>query len=290
MKTKQRFNSIEDYIDYFPEPVQVKLDRLRTEIHQAVPNLLESISYQMPTFELNNNKVHFAAYKNHIAVYPGPEAIDAFKDELGELIESKGTIRIPIEEDIPYELLRVIIQFALKENFEEKAESNKRFGDNKAILMDVMKDSSEAFLKQLQSLDEKNINIKIHGVERSPLAMLKHQIAWLKLLKYWDEKELKSEKDVSPKVDYKYHELTYHYQNMYKQYEENTLEDGIEEYESLIKIYETWIESLSEEELFTQGQRKWTGDNESWPIAKWIHIHVLVPTQKYTNELKKLKL
>ena len=289
MKAKQRFSSVEAYIDYFPESVQVKLEKLRKEIHQAVPNLIENISYQMPTFELNENKVHFAAYKNHIAVYPGPEAIEAFKDELGELVESKGTIRIPIEEDIPYELLRVIIQFALKENFEGKEETTKKFGDNKAILLNVMKESSQALIKQLKALDDSQINAKLHNIERSPFSMLKHQIAWLKLLKYWDEKEQKSNKEVSPNVDYKYHELTYHYQNMYKQYEEHNLEESIEEYEYLIKMYDSWIESLSEEELFVQGHRKWTGENPSWPIAKWIHIHILVPSQKYTNELKKIK-
>lgn len=289
MKTKQRFKTIEDYIENFPESVQAKLEKLRMEIHQAVPNLTETISYQMPTFELGKNRVHFAAYKNHIAVYPGPEAIDAFKDELGDLIESKGTIRIPIDDEIPYELLRVIIQFALKENFEGKEETNKKFGDNKEILLNVLKESSQEFIRQLKKIDENEKNIKIHSLERSPISMIKHQIAWLKLLKYWDEKELKSNKDVSPNVDYKYQELTYHYQNMYKQFEENSLEESIQEYESLIKMYHTWIESLSEEALFIQGERKWTGDNPSWPIAKWIHIHILIPTQKYTSQLKKIK-
>ena len=79
---KNSFNTIDEYIATFPKETQEILNEVRAAIKESAPEAEEKISYQMPTFFLNGNLVHFAAYKNHIGFYPTPSGIEAFKKEL----------------------------------------------------------------------------------------------------------------------------------------------------------------------------------------------------------------
>jgi len=108
--------TIDEYINSFPENVQDILIKMRKVIRESAPDAAEAISYQMPTFKLNGNLVHFAAHKNHIGFYPTPSAIAAFKKELSMYSVSKGSIRFPINEPIPFDLIRKIVEFRVKEN------------------------------------------------------------------------------------------------------------------------------------------------------------------------------
>jgi uncharacterized protein YdhG (YjbR/CyaY superfamily) len=112
--------SIDEYIATFPRDVQVILEKLRQTIRQAAPAATEKISYQMPTFYLNGNLVHFAAYKNHIGFYPAPSGITAFQDDLKKYKTSKGAIQFPIDEVIPHALVNKIVAFRVKENSAKK--------------------------------------------------------------------------------------------------------------------------------------------------------------------------
>jgi uncharacterized protein YdhG (YjbR/CyaY superfamily) len=76
--------------------------------------------YGIPTFRLNGNLVHFAAFKNHIGFYPTPSAIEAFKEELSSYKQAKGTVRFPIEKPMPYDLVRKIVQFRVEESQKSK--------------------------------------------------------------------------------------------------------------------------------------------------------------------------
>lgn len=118
-------NAIDEYILQFPEDIQEILYKIRKEIKEIAPNADEKISYGMPTFVLERNLVHFAAYKNHIGFYPTPNGIERFKEELSEYKTSKGTIQFPIEKPIPYELISKIVKFRVAEN-KEKAEVKRR--------------------------------------------------------------------------------------------------------------------------------------------------------------------
>ena len=121
-RNKTGFASIDEYIAVFPEEVQKKLKELRTVIKVAAPDAEEKISYQMPTFALKGNLVHFAAYKNHIGFYPTPSGIEEFKDELSAYEGAKGSVRFPLDKPIPYDLIAKIVAFRVKENL-EKAEA-----------------------------------------------------------------------------------------------------------------------------------------------------------------------
>jgi len=123
--SKVGFNSIDEYIATFPAEMQKILEELRATIKAAAPEAEEKISYQMPTFALKGNLVHFAAYKNHIGFYPTPNGIEAFKQELSVYEGAKGSVRFPIEKPLPLELISKIVAFRVAENL-EKAGSKTR--------------------------------------------------------------------------------------------------------------------------------------------------------------------
>lgn len=108
--------TIDEYIGLFPEDVQLKLTELRNIIKKYAPDAVETISYQMPTYKLNGNLVHFAAYKNHIGFYPTPSAIVEFSSSLTKYKTSKGAIQFPLEEPLPISLISEIIKFRVTEN------------------------------------------------------------------------------------------------------------------------------------------------------------------------------
>jgi uncharacterized protein YdhG (YjbR/CyaY superfamily) len=112
---KKQFNTIDEYIDTFPDDVQVLLQELRLTIRESAPEAEETINYQIPTFRLNGNLVHFAAYKKHIGFYPAPSGIDNFKEELSPYALSKGAVRFPIDAPIPLQLVSKIVEFRVKE-------------------------------------------------------------------------------------------------------------------------------------------------------------------------------
>ena len=121
METKQTApTTIDEYIAQFPEEIQLKLQEIRAVIHAAAPEATEKISYQMPTFYLRGNLVHFAAFKKHIGFYPVPSGIAAFEAELAPYKRSKGAVQFPLDEPIPTELIGRIVQFRVAENLQKK--------------------------------------------------------------------------------------------------------------------------------------------------------------------------
>lgn len=119
MKSKEQIaviNNIDDYIKQFPEDVQQKLKLIRHTIQAAAPEATEAIKYQMPTFVLNKNLVHFAAYKNHIGFYPAPSGIETFEKDLKKYKTSKGAVQFPLNADPPLSLISKIVKYRVREN------------------------------------------------------------------------------------------------------------------------------------------------------------------------------
>ncbi|MFC9712398.1 iron chaperone [Paenibacillus sp. NPDC056933] len=116
---------VDEYISQFPSDVQVKLQALRQMIRDSAPNAVEKISYKMPTYAEHGNLVHFAAYAKHIGFYPSASGIEAFKEELSRYKGAKGSVQFPLDQPLPEELIRRIVQFRVYENV-EKAKEKKR--------------------------------------------------------------------------------------------------------------------------------------------------------------------
>ena len=116
---KANFTSIDEYIATFPMETQKILKEVRATIKAAAPDAEEKISYQMPTFFLNGNLIHFAAFKNHIGIYPTPSGTEAFKDEISIYQGAKGSIRLPIDKPMPLKLINRIVKFRVAENMKK---------------------------------------------------------------------------------------------------------------------------------------------------------------------------
>jgi len=113
---KKQPETIDEYIHDFPDDIQYILGKIRRIVQGLAPDATEVISYQMPTFKLNGNLVHFAAFKNHIGIYPTSSGVEAFKKELALYQSSKGSIQFPLDHPIPYDLIEKIVEFRIKEN------------------------------------------------------------------------------------------------------------------------------------------------------------------------------
>lgn len=122
---RRQFKTIDEYINTFPADVQHILNELRQTIKEAAPEAEETINYQMPTFTLNGNLVHFAAFKNHIGFYPTPSGIEAFKKELAPYKGAKGSVQFPIDQPLPLPLIRRIVELRVKENSARKQKKKK---------------------------------------------------------------------------------------------------------------------------------------------------------------------
>lgn len=105
---------IDNYIAQFPKDVQKHLNKIRTIIQKAAPDAKEVIKYGIPTFELNGNLIHFAAYKKHIGLYPTPPVIVYFAHELASYTTAKGSIVFPLDKPIPFDLIQDIVAYRVQ--------------------------------------------------------------------------------------------------------------------------------------------------------------------------------
>ncbi|GAB3503946.1 DUF1801 domain-containing protein [Spirosoma knui] len=108
--------TIDEYIAGFSPDIQALLQQVRACIRNAAPDAAETISYAMPTFTLNGNLVHFAAFKHHIGFYSIPTAIDAFKEELAHYKGGKGSVQFPIDQPMPLGLIARIVKYRVAQN------------------------------------------------------------------------------------------------------------------------------------------------------------------------------
>jgi uncharacterized protein YdhG (YjbR/CyaY superfamily) len=116
--------SIDAYIASFSPEVQSILEKIRLTIREAAPEAEEKISYQMPTFALMGNLIHFAAFKKHIGLYPPVKGDEKLQAEISPYQGEKGNLRFPLDEPIPYSLISRVVKFREKEQL-ARAESKR---------------------------------------------------------------------------------------------------------------------------------------------------------------------
>jgi uncharacterized protein YdhG (YjbR/CyaY superfamily) len=115
-----RVATIDEYIANFPPDIQQTLRELRAFIKAEVPEAAEKISYGMPTFYLNGNLLHFAAFKDHYSLFPAPSGIEPFINELRAYRTGKGTLSFSLDTPLPWELIRKVVKFRREENLAKK--------------------------------------------------------------------------------------------------------------------------------------------------------------------------
>lgn len=113
------FKDIDSYIVTFPPQVQEHLHQIRETIKNAAPEATEKISYGMPTFHFKGNLIHFAGYKKHIGLYPAPQGIEAFKDELSVYKGAKGSVQFPLNKPMPLDLIARITRYRVEQQLKK---------------------------------------------------------------------------------------------------------------------------------------------------------------------------
>ena len=122
-QAEKEYKTVDEYIAFFPNNLQIKLQELRQKIRESAPDAEEVISYGMPAYRLSGILVYFAAFKNHIGFYPTSSGVEAFREELSDYETSKGTIRFPLNKPIPLELVTKIVKFRVDENMCKKKQA-----------------------------------------------------------------------------------------------------------------------------------------------------------------------
>jgi uncharacterized protein YdhG (YjbR/CyaY superfamily) len=119
-----KVTNIDEYIALYPPDVQARLGKIRATMRKAAPQALEKISYQIPTFALCGNLVHFAAYEHHIGFYPGASGVKHFNKELASYDSAKGSVQFPLNRPVPFGLIAKIVRFRVEENLAKYAPTN----------------------------------------------------------------------------------------------------------------------------------------------------------------------
>jgi uncharacterized protein YdhG (YjbR/CyaY superfamily) len=120
-----KFKTVDEYIAALPDSVKPIIEELRETVKQAAPEAEESISYNMPAYQLNGPLAYYAAFKNHIGFYPTPASIIAFEEELSAYKGAKGSIQFPLNKPLPLELITRIVKVRLQENLNKNKPTKK---------------------------------------------------------------------------------------------------------------------------------------------------------------------
>ena len=161
---------------------------------------------------------------------------------------------------------------------------------SKKELIDEILKRKELFINEFTSIKENEKDKIIDEVDRTPAQMISYQLGWMNLILFWED-ENKKEIDVStPTKDYKWNNLGGLYEDFYKQYENYSLKELIDEFNSDVDKIIALINSLSDEEFFESDKRQWASSTKSnWPIWKWIHINTVAPFKTFRTKIRKWK-
>ena len=107
--------TIDAYIAQYPAEQQELMRRVRAIVHEEAPQAEERMSWGMHTFFYRHNLVHFAVQQRHLGFYPGASGVAAFAEKLADYHTSKGAIQFPFAKPIPFDLIREIVAFRVRE-------------------------------------------------------------------------------------------------------------------------------------------------------------------------------
>jgi uncharacterized protein YdhG (YjbR/CyaY superfamily) len=118
--------NIDEYISGFSPKVRAILEQIRLTIRRNAPEAEEVISYRMPAFRLNGILIYFAAFKNHIGVYPPVSGNPNLQEALSQYAGPKGNLKFPLDQTIPYDLIERIVRLRVKQNLAKASARRKR--------------------------------------------------------------------------------------------------------------------------------------------------------------------
>ncbi|AIQ45069.1 hypothetical protein R70723_03475 [Paenibacillus sp. FSL R7-0273] len=160
---------------------------------------------------------------------------------------------------------------------------------SKQELLDTIHTNYILFDAEFTGISDRYRNTRISEVDKTPGEIIAYQLGWLHLVMGWDKAELAGQSVPMPSTDYKWNQLGGLYQSFYKEYESYTLTDLRGMLRQVEQEWLIWVGGLTEEELFTQEIRAWTGSKDNWPMARWIHINSAAPFKTFRAKIRKWK-
>lgn len=142
---------------------------------------------------------------------------------------------------------------------------------------------------EFDGIDDSQRDARIPEVDKTPAEIIAYQLGWLPLIMGWDKDEREGREVHMPSPGYKWNQLGGLYQSFYEQYAALSLAELRDLFRQREQEWLEWIGTLTEEELFTQGTRKWTGSKDNWPMARWIHINSVAPFTNFRAKIRKWK-
>ncbi|WCF06879.1 ClbS/DfsB family four-helix bundle protein [Paenibacillus thiaminolyticus] len=142
---------------------------------------------------------------------------------------------------------------------------------------------------EFEEIDDSQKDKRVPEVDRTPAEIIAYQLGWLNLVMGWDKDELAGKPVIMPAPDYKWNQLGGLYQSFYAAYADLSLTELRRLFRDTERQWLDWIDTLSEEELFVQSVRVWTGDKPNWPMARWIHINSVAPFKTFRAKIRKWK-
>ena len=162
--------------------------------------------------------------------------------------------------------------------------------ENKKALIVEIEEAAALFIKEFTIIKEADRNKLAVGVERTPLQMIAYQLGWLDLIVSWDREEAEGKDVVTPAEGYEWSNLVGLYQSFYDRYENYSLAELQQLFKDKVKIFSAWLNSLSEDEIFTAGSRKWASSPPfDWPIWRWVHINIITPFKSFRSAIQEWK-
>lgn len=142
---------------------------------------------------------------------------------------------------------------------------------------------------EFEGMDESVKDTRVPEVDKTPAEIIAYQLGWLDLVMGWDKEEQEGRKPAMPSADYKWNQLGPLYQAFYAEHTGHSLAKLRERFQQAEQQWLAWIDTFTEEQLFVQGYREWTGDKPNWPLARWIHINSAAPFKNFRATLRKWK-
>jgi uncharacterized protein YdhG (YjbR/CyaY superfamily) len=117
---------IDTYIATFPADVQALFNKVRRAIRAAAPKATEVISYNIPAFRQNGLLVYFAAFKNHIGLYPPVRGNVSLEKAVAKYAGPKGNLQFPYDQPLPLALIGRIVRYKVKQDLAKAAHKKRK--------------------------------------------------------------------------------------------------------------------------------------------------------------------
>ena len=163
------------------------------------------------------------------------------------------------------------------------------YADKNELIQEIRK-TADAFIKEFDEVAEAEKDIRYEEVDRTPQELIAYQLGWMNLLRGWDRDELAGKEVITPAPGYKWNQMGALYQGFYDQYQDKSLEQLKEEFETTVSSFLEWLDGFSEEQIFEPAGRKWAASIPSnWPIWRWVHTNTAAPFKTFRSKIRKWK-